>query len=78
MNIHRELAILRVLILRANEAMLRLREAQDASRERGQGPSWGAEVETLVYMALSGLERGKAKEIADAFEDKPVMKVVTP
>ena len=71
MNIHRELAILRVLTLRCNEALTRLREARAGEHERGDTLlGWESVVESMVYVALHDLERRKANEIADAYDDK--------
>ncbi len=72
MNIHREMAVYRLLILRAQEAFQRKMDALGQAQNNGDSivDGWEVETETRIHLALDGLVRKQCNDICDAFEDR--------
>jgi hypothetical protein len=72
MKIHREMAVYRLLILRAQEAFQRKLDALGEAKSNGEGivDGWEVETETRIHLALDGLVRKQCNDICEAFEDR--------
>lgn len=68
MNIHRELAKYRLACLRSQEQRVRLQEAHHEAQEHGSDMTWDIEIESSLYVAISGVETALHNEICDAFD----------
>ena len=72
MNIHKEMAIYKILVLRSSEALQRMNDAKSDAQENGDdtGNSFRVLAESSIFCALDQLARSKCNEICDAFEKK--------
>lgn len=70
MNIHRELAIYRLFVVREHEAIVNMREEIDAVEENGDTDRWQLYCEQRISLAMGALEREQRNKICEAFEDK--------